>query len=59
MNRTFTMSALKALSIAVVISGYSALNANNSNPKFRVIAFFSANRIKRTSALYMKPTDVR
>ncbi len=50
MNRTFTMSALKALralktlSIAVLICGCSALNANNSNPKFRVIAFFNAKQ---------------
>jgi hypothetical protein len=35
-NQTFTMSALRALTIAVLISGCSALNANNSNPKFRV-----------------------
>src|SRR6267142_648325 len=50
MNRTFSMSALKALSalkilsIAVLISTCSALNANNSNPKFRVIAFFTAKQ---------------
>src|SRR5258707_5470387 len=44
MNRTFTMSALKALSIAALISGCSALNANNSHPKFRVIAFFTAKQ---------------
>ena len=44
MNRTFIKSALKALSIAVLISGCPALNANNSNPKFRVIAFFTAKQ---------------
>ena len=44
MNRTFTLSALSALSIAVLISGCSALSANNSNPKFRVIAFFTAKQ---------------
>src|SRR5260370_39828197 len=44
MNRPFTMSALKALSIAVLISGCSALNANNSNPHFRVLAFFTAKQ---------------
>src|SRR5258707_13452019 len=47
MNRTFTMSALKALralGIAVLISICSALNGNNSNPKFRVIAFFTARQ---------------
>src|SRR5258705_2450689 len=47
MNRTFPMSALKALSalgLAVLISTCSALNANNSNPKFRVIAFFTAKQ---------------
>ena len=47
MNRTLTMSALKALQalgIAVLISGCSALNANNSHPKFRVIAFFTAKQ---------------
>src|SRR5260370_41746226 len=45
--RTFTMFALKALTalgIAVLISGCSALNANNSHPKFRVIAFFTAKQ---------------
>jgi hypothetical protein len=39
MYRTFTMSALKALralGIAVLVSGCSALNANNRKPKFRV-----------------------
>src|SRR5258708_13257301 len=44
-NKTFTRSALKALralGIAVLISTCSALNANNSKPKFRVIAFFTA-----------------
>src|SRR5436853_6157378 len=47
MNRTLTMSALRALQalgIAVLISGCSALNANNSHPKFRVIAFFTAKQ---------------
>ena len=47
MNRTLTMSALKALQalgIAVLICGCSALNANNSHPKFRVIAFFTAKQ---------------
>src|SRR5258706_2665843 len=44
MNGTFIMSALKALSIAVLISRCSALNANNSNQKFRVIAFFTAKQ---------------
>src|SRR6185436_16073890 len=47
MNRTLTTSALKALwglGIAVLISACSALNANNSNPKFRVIAFFTAKQ---------------
>src|SRR5258708_29441373 len=47
MNRTFTMSALKglrALGIAVLISSCSALNANSRNPKFRVIAFFTAKQ---------------
>jgi hypothetical protein len=44
-NRTFTMSvvkALQALGVAVLISYGSALYANNKNPKFRVIAFFTA-----------------
>src|ERR1700730_9416776 len=44
---TFTMSARKALGalgIAVLISICSALNANNRNPKFRVIAFFTAKQ---------------
>ena len=44
MNRIFTMSALTALGIAVLISGCSALYANNSDPKFRVIAFFTAKQ---------------
>src|SRR5258706_2902250 len=44
MSRTFIMSALRVLSIAVLISGCSALNANSRNPKFRVIAFFTAKR---------------
>src|SRR5882762_6133001 len=47
MNRTFAMSALKALralGIAVLISTCSTLNANNSKPKFRVIAFFTAKQ---------------
>src|SRR5260370_27670072 len=47
MNRTFTMAAfkaLRALGIAVLISICSALNGNNSNPKFRVIAFFTAKQ---------------
>ena len=44
MNRTFIRSALKALSIAVLIFGYSVLNTNSSNPKFRVIAFFTAKQ---------------
>jgi hypothetical protein len=42
MSRIVTMSAVKALSIAVLISGCSVLNANHSKPKFRVIAFFTA-----------------
>src|SRR3981189_1416143 len=44
MNRTFTIWALKALSIAVLIFGCSALHANNSTPKFKVIAFFTAKQ---------------
>ena len=38
------MFAIKALSIAVLIYGCSALNANNRNPKFRVIAFFTGKQ---------------
>src|SRR5260370_32499506 len=47
MNRTATMSvlkALRALGIAVLIACCSALNANNRNPKFKVIAFFTAKQ---------------
>jgi hypothetical protein len=47
MHSTFTMSALKALrtfGIALLLSTCSALNANNSHPKFRVIAFFTAKQ---------------
>jgi uncharacterized protein len=44
MKRTLIGSVLKALSIAVLISGCSTLNANDSNPKFRVIAFFTAKQ---------------
>ncbi len=36
------MSAFKALGIAALIYCCSALNANNREPKFRVIAFFTA-----------------
>ena len=38
------LKALRALGIAVLISTCSALNANNRNPKFRVIAFFTAKQ---------------
>ena len=47
MNRTFTICALKTLrafGIAVLIYSCSALNANSRNPKFRVIAFFTAKQ---------------
>src|SRR5712671_4150053 len=44
MSRTFIISALRALGIALLISGCSALNANGRNPKFRVIAFFTAKQ---------------
>ena len=47
MNRTFAMSApkaLRALGIAALISTCSVLNANNRHPKFRVIAFFTAKQ---------------
>jgi uncharacterized protein len=43
MNRTITRSALKALSITVLIC-CSVFNANSRNPKFRVIAFFTAKQ---------------
>ena len=43
MNRTINRSALKALSITVLIC-CSAFNANSRNPKFRVIAFFTAKQ---------------
>src|SRR6202158_5787001 len=42
MGRFVTMSAIKALSIAALIFFCSALSVNNSKPKFRVIAFFTA-----------------
>ena len=42
MNRTFVIFALKSLSIAVLISGCSAVNAHNNNQRFRVIAFYTA-----------------
>jgi len=38
------MYAPKSLSIAVLLYGCSALNVNNSTPKFRVIAFFTAKQ---------------
>ena len=47
MNRTFPICALKALrafGIAALICGCSVLNANSRNPKFRVIAFFTAKQ---------------
>src|SRR4029453_14165575 len=46
MNKTFTMSALKALRVlgTAVLICCSALNANSLNPKFRVIAFFTAKQ---------------
>src|SRR6476619_4777738 len=43
MNRTVTRSALTALSIIVLIC-CSVFNANSRNPKFRVIAFFTAKQ---------------
>ena len=46
-NTIFTMSAfnaLRVLGIAVLISICSTLNANNSKPKFKVIAFFTAKQ---------------
>ena len=42
MNRIATMRPLKASSIAVLICCCLALSANNSKPKFRVIAFYTA-----------------
>ena len=45
--RAFTVCALKVLrafGIAVLICGCSVLNANSRNPKFRVIAFFTAKQ---------------
>ena len=47
MNATFTMfafNALRTLGIAVLISICSTLNATNSKPKFKVIAFFTAKQ---------------
>src|SRR5260221_11446235 len=47
MNKALTMSAFRALrglGIAVLISTCSALNANSRHPKFRVIAFFTAQQ---------------
>src|SRR6201989_3621112 len=43
MNRTVTRSAFKALSITMLIC-CSVFNANSRNPKFRVIAFFTAKQ---------------
>src|SRR6185312_6220992 len=43
MNRTINRSALKALSITVLIC-CSVVDANSRNPKFRVIAFFTAKQ---------------
>ena len=42
--RIVSMSILKALTIAVLISGCSAVNANHSTPKFRVIGFFTGKQ---------------
>src|SRR5882724_3587058 len=47
MNRIFikfALRALTALGTAVLICTCSALSANNSSPKFRVIAFFTAKQ---------------
>ncbi len=42
MSRIVMMAALKALGVAALIYCCSALSVNNSKPKFRVIAFFTA-----------------
>ncbi len=46
MQSTFTMSLLNALRTLgiVMFIGCSALNANSSHAKFRVIAFFTAKQ---------------
>jgi hypothetical protein len=44
MSRIAKMSALKAFGIAALIYSCLALSANNSKPKFRVIAFFTAKQ---------------
>jgi hypothetical protein len=44
MNRIGIMAARKALSIAALIYGCAILSANNAEPKFRVIAFFTAKK---------------
>lgn len=36
------MSALKALSIAVLVLGCSTFRVNDTKPDFRVVAFFTA-----------------
>jgi hypothetical protein len=38
------MSAIKALTIAALISGCSTLSPNSGKPQFRVIAFFTAKQ---------------
>ena len=40
--RIVTMSIVKTLSLAVLMCGCSSLNAGHSEPKFKVIAFFTA-----------------
>lgn len=44
MGRIVTLSALKAVSVAMLTWGCSTLGAKNSVPTFRVIAFFTAKQ---------------
>jgi uncharacterized protein len=44
MSRTVTMAAFKAFSIAAILYSCSTLNVHNSEPEFRVIAFFTAKQ---------------
>ena len=44
MNRTATMTALKAFGIATLICSCSSVGAHNNKPEFRVIAFFTGKQ---------------
>ena len=44
MNRTVTRTAFKALGVAALLCSCSTAGVHNSEPKFRVIGFFTGKR---------------